>query len=108
MVRGAGNIFFAINSRNFEIDVSTGISELNADAIKIYPNPTATILNVTLNPNITIQQIKLSDVQGKAVYEQSNLPTNKLQIDLSNFSKGLYTLEIKTQNGTNRHKIIKQ
>jgi hypothetical protein len=108
MVRGAGNIFYALNSKNFTIDLSTGISKLNADNITIYPNPTSQLLNIDLGSNTNFESIILTDLQGKIVKQLNQGNSSKLQIDLSNLSNGLYMLKINTTNGLNIHKVLKQ
>lgn len=108
MVRGAGNIFYAINSNNIKIEMATGIKELNSDNISVYPNPTNDILNLTFNKSTFVQQISLTDLQGKIVYSSKSVQSNKLQIDMNNLSNGLYMLNVQTNNGVNIHKVMKQ
>lgn len=108
MVRGAGNIFYAINSKNVQIDISNGINELNSDNISVYPNPTNDLLNLNFNKSITVQQITLMDLHGKTVYSNNTVTSTSMQIDISNLSQGLYMLNVRTNNGVNIHKIIKQ
>jgi len=105
MVRGAGNIFYAINSKNIKIDLSTSISEINLDNVNVYPNPTNGIINITLNENVNVEKIILTDLQGKIVYQNSQLST---QINISNLSRGIYMLKVQSNNGISIHKVIKQ
>ena len=108
MVRGAGNIFYAINGKNITIDMSTGINQMNSDKINVYPNPTNNLLNLTFNESTKVQQVTLMDLQGKIVYTNNNVQENTLQINLADFSEGLYMLNVQTNNGVNIHKVIKQ
>lgn len=108
MVRGAGNIFYAINSKNITIDMSTGINQMNSDKINVYPNPTKNVLNLTFNESTKVQHVTLMDLQGKIVYTNNNVQENTLQISLADFSEGLYMLNVQTNNGVNIHKVIKQ
>jgi hypothetical protein len=108
MVRGAGNIFYAINSKNIQVDISTGINQLNVDNITISPNPTKDLLHLQFNSTTTIENITVTDLQGKIVFTTAYLNQDNYTIDMSSFSNGLYLLQVQTDNGMNIHKIIKQ
>ncbi len=108
MVRGAGNIFYAVNSSDFTIFSPTGISELENSNISIYPNPTNGIINIELNTITTIDKISISDLQGKIIYLNESLTKSSIQIDLNEFSNGVYMMELQSNTGVSVHKIIKQ
>lgn len=88
------------------VNICTGVEELNKDVISIFPNPTNNLVNVSGIENA--QTITLMDVTGKIVYTNNNLSTDVLTIDLSNASNGLYFMQVKTDNGTDTYKIVKQ
>jgi len=78
--------------------------EIN-DAIQIYPNPTKNRMAIkTIKP---FSQIQLIDVHGRviaAVYKNSN----EIEIDMNNFSNGIYLIKIISENKIETRKIIKQ
>lgn len=78
--------------------------EIN-DAIQIYPNPTKNRMAIkTIKP---FSQIQLIDVQGRViatVYKNSN----EIEIDMNNFSDGIYLIKIISENKIETRKIIKQ
>ncbi len=78
--------------------------EIN-DAIQIYPNPTKNRMALkTIKP---FSQIQLIDVQGRViatVYKNSN----EIEIDMNNFSDGIYLIKIISENKIETRKIIKQ
>jgi hypothetical protein len=78
--------------------------EIN-DAIQIYPNPTKNRIAIkTIKP---FSQIQLIDVHGRviaAVYKNSN----EIEIDMNNFSNGIYLIKIISENKIETRKIIKQ
>jgi hypothetical protein len=78
--------------------------EIN-DAIQIYPNPTKNRMDIkTIKP---FSQIQLIDVQGRViatVYKNSN----EIEIDMNNFSDGIYLIKIISENKIETRKIIKQ
>jgi hypothetical protein len=92
-------------------DTTVGIKNI-ADLITaaIYPNPTSTVLNVTLSntkdePIVT----ELFDVTGQVVLsETKNLVngTNNLQFNTANLTNGMYILEMHTAEKSLNTKII--
>ena len=80
--------------------------------LDVYPNPSRNVFNVTFTSeevqSITIKVINMLVVE---VFSQqySNVSTQFLeQIDLSNYSKGIYSLEIRANSGTLYRKIALQ
>ena len=85
--------------------MTTGIlssSELNRD-VAVYPNPANGMVTIQLAAFIQKADIRIINVLGQVVYEENTGGTTR-QIDLSAYSKGLYTVSIEN-NGT---KIFKK
>jgi hypothetical protein len=64
-----------------EIPVGTEpIKDLNKQVVKVYPNPTSSLINFSLNPDVDIQNARLEmfDILGRNVFS-SNL-SNHLSI----------------------------
>ena len=78
------------------IAASTNEPEVQIEAI--YPNPATDMITVKLLSKSSLHQvIKLRDIQGKVVYEQSVKPESGLQefsIPLVGYNKGIYLLEV--------------
>lgn len=78
--------------RNYQLNVVTGINDIKNSNIKIYPNPTNSIINIEgLNKNEN-SSIQIFDVQGKLVTTKTI--TEKGAIDLSELNKGVYVIKI--------------
>jgi hypothetical protein len=80
--------------------------------LDVYPNPSRDVFNVTFTSeevqSITIKVINMLAVE---VFSQqySHVSTQFLeQIDLSNYLKGIYSLEIHSNSGTFYRKIALQ
>lgn len=71
--------------------------------LKIYPNPSSDILNMEYDDDISIQQIHLTDASGKVV-KLFNINTKTISI--SDVAGGTYFLNIKTNLGNLKEKII--
>ena len=83
----------------------TGLSELDALGIRIYPNPTSGIFTVDSELK-EFEALKIVDLSGRVVYEVSNLTESKIDLDISNESKGTYYLQISGDFGLLSKKII--
>ena len=70
--------------------VSTGlIKERNENEIHLYPNPTSSIITIDFE-NIVNAHVTIFDLLGKEIYGDRQLNQHQLEVDLSNFVKGVY------------------
>lgn len=91
----AETTFAVLSNPIFEID----------DSITIYPNPTASILNI--DSDFTIESMELYDVQGRIL--ETVLVSEKItKLDISSKSKGIYFLKIKSEKGSKVEKVVKE
>jgi hypothetical protein len=85
----------------FSLDCSNGISEIKEKLIEVYPNPTTGLLTVkNLNPS----EIKIFDNTGRLLNSFSN--TNSF--DISDYSAGIYFIQIQTKTEVIFEKLIKK
>jgi alpha-tubulin suppressor-like RCC1 family protein len=81
--------------------LSTQSNVTVVNEISVYPNPATTILNIkSSNP---ILNISISDINGRLIQE-----TKQSEINIEQFSKGIYVMKIKTENGVSTQKIMKE
>ena len=81
------------------------VDENNLALCSVYPNPTSDNLTVDLGDlNGVNTNIKLYDSSSKLVFEKKS--TSTLIIDVSGFSKGIYSLEISNNEHLIRRKVI--
>lgn len=81
-----------------ELGLSIGNTSYANDQIKIYPNPTQSIVNIESPIEV---QVSVKDVTGKTVYEAKLTK----QVDLSKFADGVYMFTISDKEG---NELIKQ
>lgn len=94
-------LFFALGSEN---QVFVGLEELEEN-MSIYPNPTTGLINLNLNGNQQIQTVNLFDVHG----QHFNTSVISNEIDLSEFSSGIYFMEVQFDSGKKGQiKVIKE
>ena len=77
--------------------------------VNIYPNPSSNIFNLEFYSD-TKSKIVVTNVLGEQVYIESTKSVGEFntQIDLSDYSKGIYNLTIKTSDVISNHQLILQ
>lgn len=105
------NIYFDYNTPIITNDVETTFQILNNpsfpsdESITIFPNPTASIINV--NCDNTIKKVELYDVQGRLLQIQI-VDSATTSLDMSNKTNGIYFAKITSEKGIKVEKISKE
>jgi len=93
-----------LNSANFAAVV--GVSDINAgvENFVVAPNPASTQANVVFDlQNSGSVSVTVYDMVGRAVYTVPssfmNAGTSRISLPLDNFSTGLYSVKVQTENG---------
>ena len=87
------------------------VSLLNADNFSgldflLYPNPASHNVQISLSNSIEmIDSLEIYDVLGKSIQSIRNISSNQTSIDVSEMPKGVYFVEIQTENNI---KMIKK
>ena len=82
-----------------------GITEVNSNSAKVYPNPVKDIL--TINDDLIIKEVKIINIAGQEVYSKQLNKVNPT-INLAHLTKGVYVIKIVNSKGiTTTQKIIK-
>ena len=94
------------SSMYFSSDCASAlVDELTSETVLIYPNPAKNHITVNLNGiEETISILKMYDSSSKLVFEKRS--TSTLAIDVSGFAKGLYLLELTTDEQVFRSQVI--
>lgn len=93
---------------------TTGFATLQGAGFSgsVYPNPAADLITVEVEGlKQERAQIRLTNLSGQSVYNESfrnNGGVLKANIDLSGITKGVYLLQIITDNGTAVQRVVKQ
>ncbi|MFO0322119.1 MAG: T9SS type A sorting domain-containing protein [Bacteroidota bacterium] len=72
-----------------------------------YPNPNNGIFEVSL-PNDETYTIEVFDLIGKKIFSKANCSSNKIDINLSEQTKGFYIIQVFNTNQTQTQKLIIQ
>jgi len=87
-----------------DVTVSS-INKVSKLPIKIYPNPVTETATIILSKNKDNSNILICDISGKLVYSQKVRAGENAIINTSNFSTGLYTVTILSNNTISSTKI---
>ena len=88
--------------------ISINESDIQENAIQVYPNPTNKFLNIKSKNDLpNILQIEIMDNLGRILYNKSEVTViNSYSIDISEYPKGLYFAVFKFKTGLVTKKII--
>ncbi|MEM9820662.1 MAG: S8 family serine peptidase [Bacteroidota bacterium] len=92
-------------------EVVTSISELEAqNQIKVFPNPTRQLVNVSFDFDETQNvEVRLVDILGRQVNNLglNNYQNDQIQVDLSNYTNGIYYLVFDLEGTKVVKKVVK-
>lgn len=78
------------------------------NAIKLYPNPTSSKINLQVEKSLKDASITIVDVSGQIILNQHNISGNNFSFDVSKYSSGIYFLEVRSHEGVERVKFVKE
>lgn len=86
--------FQTVNLR--AVEPSKNVKSLLASTINVWPNPASNQLQLELiNASDANAVIVINNANGQVIYTQStNLKAGKITLDISNFAKGIYHLQV--------------
>lgn len=91
-----------LGSPGMEYDPTCGIIAVQetqtAQPIVIYPNPSAGVIHIALDPTSTTS-ITIYDMTGKKVWAESSIRTSTFTMDLGMIPSGMYHLRTQDQQG---------
>ncbi|WP_290698005.1 FG-GAP-like repeat-containing protein [Lacinutrix sp.] len=105
---GEGSFAF-INECN-SATLSVNDFENTVNAVSIYPNPVASLLNLRINKEIPFtndDKITLYNILGKPVYKQ-NITNQNTSVNLSKYSNGIYLLHATINGISQTFKVVKE
>ena len=85
----------------------TGIDNVFENNLQVYPNPTNGVITISLKNIESEINIVIINVVGETIINKT-LRDNETEIDLSNYSKGLYFIRLSKENETIVKKITVQ
>tara|TARA_B100000767_G_scaffold94602_1_gene90957 strand:- start:3483 stop:13592 length:10110 start_codon:yes stop_codon:yes gene_type:complete len=87
-------------------DCSSNINELSFRDLSIYPNPNNGQFTITNSQDMT--EVIVTDLHGKIVYNNTNVNSSGLNIIMDYLERGIYMINIKTENDITTKTIVVQ
>lgn len=87
------------------INSTLGTADFENNMFIFYPNPVKSDIHISSAEVIT--SVELFDISGRKVITLQQQESNKIVLNLSSLSKGIYTLKVKSGNAVKTSKIIK-
>ena len=85
---------------NLQCTGSVGVNEVSLDKdILIYPNPTSSVINISVPQIAAYKSVQLFDETGKMI-EEKFVSTNTITFDKNSLSSGLYLIRILKHDAT--------
>ena len=89
------------------MSLKTGFESNEIFGVNIYPNPVKNSVSIKFDNVNNVKQIQILNLIGKVLIEKTGVQATET-IDMSNFSKGIYIIGIKTDKGIFVRKIVKE
>jgi len=107
ILAGCGNgAIFSLSLCNWA--VGTNDIEKEENKLRVYPNPTNGDINIFASEMLTNGSLKVINITGEPVLKREGLNGMSFSFDLSGKADGVYIIEIKTNKGIKRMKLVKQ
>lgn len=86
---------------------STEENKFNQEELTLFPNPSNGQVSISLNGFMNESQILVMDMTGKIVFQKLADTTNEIvTYNFSHFPKGVYIVEVRSNNYTQTQKLI--
>lgn len=102
---GANSDIIGIDTFNVNRPLST--ESFFASNFSVYPNPADSVLNISNKNNTLLNQVQLTDINGRIVKNVNADGVSNTQINIGDLNAGVYFLRITSDNGVGTAKIIK-
>jgi len=91
----------------FTRDGSLGSNDSNLELVSVFPNPTKNIVTI-VSPQTIVTSAKVFDIRGRSVSQVNFSDQTNYQVDLSSMEVGVYFIDIATESGTVKKRVVKQ
>jgi hypothetical protein len=83
-------------------------SEETARIAKIYPNPTTGTINIQLGDIDGNVEVMVIDMTGRILSRETRMNPNNVEMDLTGFASGIYSIKVVSENNSSEVKVIKE
>ncbi len=82
-----------------------GINEPKEYSFSMYPNPTDGVLVIELNALTGTEEVQIRDVHGRLI-QSKRIDSGNTYLDLRNVAKGVHTVTVLNESGTEHQRLI--
>lgn len=82
-------------------------ADFSTNSIAVYPNPTSDKININSSKN-AILSYQIFDMQGRFIASEKINNLTDFSIDMSSLNTGVYFIQLNSEEGVSRHKIVKK
>nr|WP_321233495.1 S8 family serine peptidase [uncultured Psychroserpens sp.] len=97
---------FGIPDLQLAFDIGLSLQEEEFFEFKVFPNPATDILNIQVPSANEVTTLRVFDVLGKLILEQT-ITTSSNQLDVSSMASGLYMMSFQSGKASKIVKLIK-
>lgn len=92
------------------VENCTGIDEVDANIVSVFPNPSTGVVNVQFSNPTSNATAVVYDMQGREVYrnDAGAMNNNVMTINLSHVGSGMYQLRISANGNTSTTRLVVQ
>lgn len=88
---------------------STGIADINTTKmLTVYPNPSTTLINMSLPDAVSNATISVTDMNGKSIYDNEHFSGEKVSINIHSFAEGHYFVYVRDHIHFYSGRFVKQ
>lgn len=109
-IRNVGSDIYMLQVDDFSI-TTTGAMSTNdflSSKFSMYPNPSNNFLNITAGDALQVNAVKISDINGREVLNQTFSGANAAQVNVADLATGMYVVSITSNEGVATKKFIKK
>jgi hypothetical protein len=94
----------------FGPQMTTSVNDVNKEIdLTIYPSPTAGLINLKSSEGLSNLEIIISDLSGRniiRVLHDQTIAGQRLEIDLTGNTPGVYLITLRSDSGNRTHRIV--
>ena len=87
---------------------SVGVAVELAQIAKIYPNPTTGTINIQLGDVDGEVEVMVTDMTGRILSRETRMNPTNVEMDLTGFAPGIYSIKVVSENNSSEVKVIKE
>lgn len=109
-IRNVGTDIYMLQVDDFSITTTDAMSvnDVLSSKFSMYPNPATNVLNITSSDALQIDSVKITDVNGRIVFNNAFSSTDTAEINVANLASGMYVISIKSNQGVATKKFMKK